>query len=215
MSAAKADPFGRRLLRGVLEALLLVIITVAAAAVLQATRAKPLPLDLPPSVWGIEAHARWIDTPRALELHRSGDGLFVDVRPPEEYADGHIAGAMNLPPALLFDLYDDFASWTEGQQLVFYGSRDDSFDLDKVLMELEKMGHTGLLAFPEGWEGWVDAKGSTEEGEDPLLGQDDAWDDEMWDDGAWDDESGEDRDEGEAGTEEEDTPLEEETGGGR
>jgi 3-mercaptopyruvate sulfurtransferase SseA len=97
---------------------------------------------------------------------------------PEEYVSGHIAGAVNLPPSLLFELYENFNSWTEGQQLVFYGSRDDSFPLDEVMLELEKMGHTDLLAFPQGWEGWVEDDGATEEGEDPLLNPDGLWDEE-------------------------------------
>jgi 3-mercaptopyruvate sulfurtransferase SseA len=183
MSAAKADPLRRRIGRGILEVILLLAVTVAVAAGLQATRSNPLPLTLPSSVWGLEAHAKWIDTSRAEELYSSGDGLFVDVRTPEEYISGHISGAVNLPPSLLFELYETFSSWTEGQRLAFYGSREDSFALDEVLLELEKMGHTDLLAYPEGWEGWVEAKGAAEEGEDPLLNPDGFWDEEdAWDD---------------------------------
>lgn len=169
-----------------MEVILLLAVTVAVAAGLQATRSNPLPLTLPSSVWGLESHAKWIDNARARELYSSGDGLFVDVRTPEEYISGHIAGGVNLPPSLLFELYETFSSWTEGQRLVFYGSREDSFALDEVLLELEKMGHTDLLAYPEGWEGWVESKGATEEGEDPLLNPDGYWDEEE----AWDDDEG-------------------------
>ena len=41
-----------------------------------------------------------IDVATAREMQRAGD-LIVDVRTPEEYATGHIAGAVNIPIVLL------------------------------------------------------------------------------------------------------------------
>ena len=35
---------------------------------------------------------------QAYALHREGKAMFVDARPPDEYAELHISGAVNLPP---------------------------------------------------------------------------------------------------------------------
>lgn len=44
--------------------------------------------------------AERIDVTTAYEMQRSGDPI-IDVRSPEEYAGGHIAGARNVPIDLL------------------------------------------------------------------------------------------------------------------
>ena len=44
--------------------------------------------------------AEFIDVATAREMWRLGD-LVIDVRTPEEYAHGHIAGALNVPIATL------------------------------------------------------------------------------------------------------------------
>jgi rhodanese-related sulfurtransferase len=49
--------------------------------------------------------AERIDVATAREMWRAGDTV-IDVRLPEEYASGHIAGALNVPFALLPKLAD-------------------------------------------------------------------------------------------------------------
>ena len=44
--------------------------------------------------------AERIDVATAREMWRAGD-LVIDVRTPEEYATGHIAGALNVPIGML------------------------------------------------------------------------------------------------------------------
>lgn len=44
--------------------------------------------------------AERVDVRTAAEMWRAGD-LIIDVRTPEEYAGGHIAGALNVPIGLL------------------------------------------------------------------------------------------------------------------
>jgi len=44
--------------------------------------------------------AERIDVATAREMHRSGDPI-IDVRTPDEYATGHITGAINIPIGML------------------------------------------------------------------------------------------------------------------
>lgn len=46
--------------------------------------------------YGQTMGAEWIDVVTAREMLRAGDTI-VDVRTPDEYAGGHIAGAINVP----------------------------------------------------------------------------------------------------------------------
>jgi rhodanese-related sulfurtransferase len=52
--------------------------------------------DLPPRAEGLEPAAEDVDVSVAHALWVAGD-LVVDVRTPDEYASGHIAGAVNVP----------------------------------------------------------------------------------------------------------------------
>lgn len=52
--------------------------------------------------------AERIDVPTAREMHRHGDPI-IDVRTPDEYASGHITGAINIPIGMLPKGLDDFA----------------------------------------------------------------------------------------------------------
>lgn len=57
--------------------------------------------------------------PREELLRRAREGLVtvIDVRPPEEYASGHVAGAVNVPLAELESHLGEFAA---GQEIVAY-----------------------------------------------------------------------------------------------
>ena len=57
--------------------------------------------------------------PRAELIERANDGLVtvVDVRPPEEFAAGHVPGAMNIPLSELEERLDELG---EAQEVVAY-----------------------------------------------------------------------------------------------
>lgn len=52
--------------------------------------------------------AERIDVPTAREMQRSGDPI-IDVRTPDEYALGHITGAVNVPIGMLPNALDGLA----------------------------------------------------------------------------------------------------------
>lgn len=71
------------------------------------------------------------------------DRIFIDVREPEEYARGHIEGALNIPPAELLRGAPALADVPKDTELVLYcvsGSRSNA-----SINFLRNMGYTNLV----------------------------------------------------------------------
>ena len=69
--------------------------------------------------------------------------LFIDVREPEEYARGHIAGAINVPPAKLLAGAKVLDNIPKDTELVLYcvsGSRSNA-----SINILRQLGFTNLV----------------------------------------------------------------------
>jgi rhodanese-related sulfurtransferase len=100
-------------------------------------------------------------------LHRERKAIFVDARSAEEFAAGHIPGALLLPKE---DFEEALSSWTTlipfDTLLVTYcggGSCETSRDVAELLKE---EGYTQVKVFWGGWEKWREA-GYPAEGDSP------------------------------------------------
>ncbi|NIQ11701.1 MAG: rhodanese-like domain-containing protein [Gammaproteobacteria bacterium] len=95
----------------------------------------------------------------------AGDGLVVDARSPELFADGHIKGAVSLPLVEIDTALPDFLERTpRDRTIVAYCSGfgcPDSFDLGVLLIE---EGYTDVRVFEGGYPEWRDAGLPVEEG---------------------------------------------------
>lgn len=85
-------------------------------------------------------------------------GLIVDARSPEQYAAGHIEGAVSLPLVEIDAALQDFAARVDtNRSLVIYCSGfgcPDSFDLAVRLIE---SGYQDVRVFEGGYPEWRDA----------------------------------------------------------
>lgn len=100
-----------------------------------------------------------IDTLISLEdaynLYLSGDVIFLDAREEEEYAEGHIKGALNLP----FEFWDDYWEGVEPyldpqKDIVTYcGGLDCELSLFEA-RELKTTGYEKVYTFFGGWQQW-------------------------------------------------------------
>jgi rhodanese-related sulfurtransferase len=91
----------------------------------------------------------------AQRLHASGTGLFLDARAPEEFTQGHIAGAKNLPwhgvEDHFFEATDEIANDTP---IVTYCD-GDACDLSSHLASfLIENGFTNVRVLVNGWALW-------------------------------------------------------------
>ncbi len=84
---------------------------------------------------------------------------FIDVREPDEFAEGHIPGARNFPRGFL-EVRADFEHpkrdpWLEDRErkmILYCGGGQRSALASKSLQE---MGFRRILSLAEGWTGWV------------------------------------------------------------
>ncbi len=96
---------------------------------------------------------RLISLTQAYELY--GDKiLFVDARDPEEYEDGHIAGAVNLPLFRLDEYSERISSLSKSEPLVVYCEGSDCDMSIRLGNELYSNGFKKVFVFFGGWEEW-------------------------------------------------------------
>jgi len=92
---------------------------------------------------------RPVDHRELAELLRSGEGLVIDVRPPEEYEAGHIPGAVNVP---LEALPRRLAELPRGKEIVAYCRGPYCMLAVEAVRRLRKRGYSARRledGFPE------------------------------------------------------------------
>ena len=94
-----------------------------------------------------------------LDAPERGDWHFVDVREPDEVAQGRIPGARNLPRGFL-EVKADFSHpkrdpWLadRGRKIVLYCGGGHRSAL--AALTLREMGFTNAVSLAEGWSGWL------------------------------------------------------------
>jgi len=95
---------------------------------------------------------------QAYEIFQQGQALFVDARSPDEYAELHIPGAVNLPPELL-DRQGAKALTgipAEREMVVYCGMLSCNAALN-VAEKLESLGFKRLSVFLGGFRAWDEA----------------------------------------------------------
>jgi len=111
-------------------------------------------LDIPPS-YDPEVDSL-LGMAEAFALWKS-EALFIDAREPEEYAEGHIPGAINLP----FEHWDDY--WDKVEPLLtadttivcYCGGLDCELSLFAA-RELKACGYPNAYTFFGGYNKWID-----------------------------------------------------------
>jgi len=95
---------------------------------------------------------------QAYALHQEGKTLFVDARAPEEFAELHIAGAVNLPPdSLKTGEGQALAGSAKDRPIVVYCGQVACDAALKVAEELQSQGYTRVVAFLGGFRAWDEA----------------------------------------------------------
>jgi len=102
-----------------------------------------------------------VDVDAAQALLDAG-ALLVDVREPEEYAAGHIPGAVNVPRGVLeFRIARNYAFETKAQPIVVYCRTGGRAAL--ATQSLNALGYTGAVSLAGGIAAWRAAEAPVSE----------------------------------------------------
>lgn len=82
----------------------------------------------------------------------TGAVVLIDVREESEYAEGHIAGAVNIPIRTLAQNLDKIPT---DQPVIVYCASGHRAGM--AVSSLQMLGYTNVRSFPAGWRGWTAA----------------------------------------------------------
>lgn len=96
-------------------------------------------------------------TPEAAQAQLAAGGvLLLDVREPDEYRAGHLAGAVNIPRGLLeFRLSGDASLADTGRPVLVYCKTSGRAALAASVMQ--EMGFVNVTSMAGGFDAWVAA----------------------------------------------------------
>lgn len=119
-------------------------------------------------VMAAKAQSREIPLTEAAAALSAADVL-IDVREPDEYAAGHLQGAVNLPRGLLeFKLSGNPALERRDMAVVLYCKTSGRAALAAVSMQA--MGYLNVTSIAGGYDGWVAAGKPVVKPELPSFG---------------------------------------------
>jgi rhodanese-related sulfurtransferase len=97
-----------------------------------------------------------ISMAQAIAFHDSREAIFVDARSPEEYAEGHIAGAINIPWEQVYDHLEQFFNAVPDFEAVVVAYCDgEGCPLSEELVSLlSAMGYKNARVLVNGWTLW-------------------------------------------------------------
>ena len=110
----------------------------------------------------------YIDVAQAQALFESGEAVFADARPLDQFEAGHIEGAEHLDPDAFFGGAEpDFVYLYPPEQIIVIycpGGECDASEL--VSIRLQERGFSNTHILKPGYPGWVEAGLPTEAGAD-------------------------------------------------
>jgi rhodanese-related sulfurtransferase len=95
---------------------------------------------------------------QAYELFQQGQALFIDARPPQEYQELHVAGAVNLPvEQVQGPRAQEVAGADKGRRLVVYCGQVSCDAALTVAEKLQSLGFNRVAVFLGGFRAWDEA----------------------------------------------------------
>ena len=113
---------------------------------------------------GDDTGAGNITLAEAYLAHQDGAALFFDARSSEEYAEGHIQAAINLPVHAFMDSLAFLENLNFDSQIITYCDGADCNASIDLAADLKMMGFTRVVFFFGGWQEWQKAEYPVERG---------------------------------------------------
>jgi rhodanese-related sulfurtransferase len=95
---------------------------------------------------------------QAYALFQQGRALFIDARPADEYAEIHVAKAVNITPGMLENgATERMAGISKDREIVVYCSQESCDLALRVAEKLQALGFSRVMAFAGGFRAWDEA----------------------------------------------------------
>ncbi len=108
----------------------------------------------------------FVNLDRARQFVENHEGIVLDARTPEDYAEGHIPGAYLLSFYHINDYYPDLKDQlTESQVILVYCGNVNCEDSEFLANELFNSGHDKILVYKGGFQEWKSNKLPVKKGE--------------------------------------------------
>ena len=101
----------------------------------------------------------------ACSLYRQGNAVFLDARDPLSFQEGHIAGALNIPPGEAEDYREEVMTLANaGFEIIAYCDGVDCPLSPELTRTLQRFGIPSVKVLVDGWRRWLEAGCPIEEG---------------------------------------------------
>jgi len=161
--------FTSLILKGVIQALIIGIVSSALAFAVNAARTDGLPLinrietKLPPAIDGSSTSTpSVISVKDAFMFFNKKNAVFLDARDGHEYEKYHVPGAIHIEPGKTGGKVDKIKA-IETELFIAYCYGPGCPLAEELAAELKTKGIMNITVIPEGWDGWYSA-GYPEEG---------------------------------------------------
>jgi rhodanese-related sulfurtransferase len=97
-----------------------------------------------------------IPMPQAIASHQAGEAIFVDARSPDQFAAGHISGAINVPFEEVYDYIERIFKAVPGYDALVIAYCDgEACDLsEELIFLLRDLGYSNARVLINGWTLW-------------------------------------------------------------
>ncbi len=152
-----------RLIHIVKEAIVIVVVAAGLGVVANAVNPRGIGWIMPPPTSTSPAAAGDtrdggpvdIDVDAAHRLFTEKSAIFIDARPPVDFAAGHIPGAVNRQGARLDEWMPRFFEQTPpGTTIVTYCSSRSCPLAHHLARQLADIGYTDVRVMADGWQAW-------------------------------------------------------------
>ena len=158
----------------IVGALALVIGSAVLGVVVNQVSPRGIPLfsttaaaDSPPAP-ALPKGMRGVDLPEARSAFDEHAALFLDARSAEDYAEGHVPGALSLPTHEFDARFPEIAERVEGaQSIIVYCDGVECSDSIHVAERLVEYEFSDVSVFESGWRAWVESGAPISEGTQP------------------------------------------------
>ena len=143
---------------------LFVIPVLAAFALPAALGAAADKKDPAPATKPAAPAARQVGVEEFDKARQAKDAVVIDVRSPDEFAAGHIPGAVNVPVAGKgSENFDKKVAAVAKDKTVLVHCRS-GVRSSKAVEKMRQMGVAGIIELPTGWVAWSEAGKPVEQG---------------------------------------------------